>query len=130
MKQTLMTAAIVIGTMNAAIAQSVWYSYGVSTGKYDKYTDKWYYSDIEPISLKFTMQGKVIMVNDEAKSVYTTGEKINYKSEPGWTKHGWWSKDEKNRSCIIQIIMQDSVGSVRIIIVYDETCFVYYMKMK
>ncbi len=107
-------------------------AYAMQVGKYNEYSKKWTWDDMKDISLRFTMDGNFLKINDEAGTKLWTyedqGEKTGVDGDGDrYKRHTWKAFDEKNRKCIFMMTWYEQPRLVYYSIFYSDFAFRYYI---
>ena len=105
-------------------AQSVYHTVYSQRATWNTYTQKWDYEPANYGDLTFTMQGHVILVNDQANSTYTTGTMTIKIEDKDPKQYGWEAIDEKYRKCLFKIEYYES-GIEYFVVMYDDMLWSY-----
>ena len=98
----------------------------VTQSKWNSEKNKWEYDEPIDIDLTFTMQGRVILVNDKANSTYTTIRQTINDSTSEPKQSAWKAIDEKNRNCLFKMYWYKN-SDWYIVVMYDDYAWSYYM---
>ena len=130
MKKTLVLFAVIILVMLKPIhSQLVIYTYKCMHGVWDKYKQKYTYSDPKELDFVFKVYKSHITVNDKAGSVYKMTKQSNDVIENEYTIKGFDCVDEKNRSCNVSIIKYNDPEIPNVItVIYESVAFMYFIK--
>ena len=102
-----------------SIGQQKIEAYAVQMGKWSEVFEDWQWAKWEYSDITFILRGNVVIVNDAAKSSYTTiGDAVWQSGYASWT-----AIDEKGRKCLFS--MSYNKNPNYIIVVYDDVCFKY-----
>lgn len=120
MKKVLLSLFLSVFLYGFSYSQTIINSFANQFGEWSDYYDTWSWENIKYANISFMLQNNVIIVNDNAKSTYTTLELVY---EDGVT-YQWDAIDERGRYC--SFMMSVVNGYNCIIIVYSDICYRYY----
>lgn len=107
-----------------ALSQDIYNAKTLCYGIYNKKTKQFDWNEnTEDVSLKITVHGKLILVDDKAKSFYNlTGSPIE-DDEDGVKSAAWTATDEKKIKCTIVITI--TKGYVMLFVFYADFSLAY-----
>lgn len=115
MKKILLFLLLLISVN--CFCQKVFYASKFCTGKINSDKDGWIWGEDQEAQVKLTVHGKLILVDDEAKSAYTCGKVYLDEDDGEYTQTAWWSIDEKKRECMVKMVVYDT-GRVDVYVMY------------
>lgn len=122
MKKLLTTLTVTLFTLASFAQSNTSTAVFVQSGDWDKKTENYIWeNDIHKAQIEFTFQQQVIIVQDEARSVYVTS---NYQEEDEASY--WDAIDENGTKCFIA--MYNAYGYVVLEVFYGNLCFRYYFE--
>lgn len=115
-----------------SFAQKIEYCYQVQSGKYDKYSQKWTWSESMKRDIMIKLEGSIIYIYNNANTIITTyddlGEKYDFdKDGDGFKSHTWKAYDDKSRKCIFAMTWYTELPIVVYSIIYGDMGFRFYM---
>lgn len=120
MKKLLTTLTVILLTLASFTQSNTFKTVFVQSGDWDKKTDTYIWEDdIHKAQIEFRFRQQVIIVQDEARSVYVTS---NY--QKGDEASYWDAIDENGTKCFISIY--NSYGYIILEVFYGNICFRYY----
>jgi len=120
MKKLLTTLTVTLFALASFAQSDVFTTVFVQSGDWDKKTKNYIWEDdIYKAQIEFTFKQQVILVQDEAQSVYITS---NYQKNDGVSY--WDAIDENGSKCFIS--MYDAYGYIILEVFYGNLCFRYY----
>lgn len=122
--KTILIALLLLSA--TTFAQTTYYAAGVMTGKANMYSKTFTWGDIEDVQFEIIMKGNIILINDQAKSTYTTYGKAVEKYINGEYNIGWDAIDEARRGCIIRFTKYNH-GDWMLFVIYKNTGFGYLL---
>jgi|DEB0MinimDraft_10_1074344.scaffolds.fasta_scaffold27382_5 hypothetical protein len=120
MKKLLTTLTVTLFALASFAQSDVFTTVFVQSGDWDKKNETYIWEDdIHKAQIEFTFQQQVILVQDEANSVYVTS---NYQEEDEASY--WDAIDENGTKCLI--VMYNEYGYIILEVFYGNLCFRYY----
>jgi len=131
MKKTILLLLLTIGSI-IANAQSIHRVTHLQPGVYNETTKSWKWGKTEEVTLKITLNGNNVYVNDEAQTHITTyedlGEKKGIDDEgDSYTLHTWKAVDEKQRKCLFLMTFYKNISFEVYSVIYSDFGFRYYI---
>ena len=128
----LLAFAIAMAAATTSTAQSSYRVYSMQFGKYSEYAKKWSWDDPVDVSLRATLDGNLVRINDEAGTKIWTYEDLGQKSGvdadgDSYRRHNWRGYDEKNRKCLFTITWYVQPRLTYYTIIYSDFAFRYYI---
>lgn len=87
--------------------------------------NRWVWDDHKPINLTFTVQRNIILVDDEAHSVYRLQDNFNREEFRDYRHIMWNARDERNRYCVIKIVQYKDGDRSQLYVLYSQVAFCY-----
>ncbi|HLZ88157.1 MAG TPA: hypothetical protein VKQ52_12975 [Puia sp.] len=125
MKQFIAIIALFFAFSFTTKAQSVYYATKSYQGTWSAYSQKYIWGSPYNVSIRFTIQGNIVLVGDRAGSTYTTGTEIidRYDSDGGH-EYGWNATDETGVNCTFKLTNYTD-GSKLIEVLYSNYAYMY-----
>lgn len=106
-------------------AQDVYFSSTFTKGKRVSADDSYTWSTEVEASIRVTLHGKMVLVNDEAESSYRCGKELFSNKKDGVEQTAWMARDEENRACIIKLAINETTGTMDLYVMYNTVAFCY-----
>jgi len=124
MKQ-LIAILVLTFTLHQSQAQSVYYASQATKGSWNSYSQKYVWGTPNSVSIRFTIQGDIVLVGDRSNSTYTTSHQtLNRANNDGSHEYAWQATDERGVSCIFKMINY-SDGSKLMFVFYSDYAYMY-----
>ena len=126
MKSLFLIIAILFAT--TTFAQKTYYCSSTIVGEYNYYTQKYVWGDYKPSSMEITVKKNIVLINDQAGSVYILSSKLLDEKSGGIDQIAWNAKDEKNRNCIVKLTTYEDY-TMMLYVMYDDMAIGYTIKL-
>ena len=131
MKTKLLALFLLISTF--AFSQKYFTSYQVQSGRYNKYTKEWSWSESQDQEIDIKLNGSTIYIYNKTNTVIYTYENFDEKTD--YDKDGdrfkmntWRAYDDKQRKCLFIMIHYTDIPLIIYSVVYGDTGFRFYIK--
>jgi hypothetical protein len=101
-------------------------AYDYSEGKIDPITDKWKYGKDVPTTITFALYEEYLTASDDARSIYRFTEQLFKEDNEQRYQVGWRCLDERNRECIVKIVVPRNSEYTPVIYVFYEKWSIRY----
>jgi len=125
MKQFIAIAALFCAFSFTTKAQSVFYATKSYQGTWNSYSQRYVWGSANTVSIRFTIQGNIVLVGDRNASTYSTSTQIvdRYDSDGGH-EYGWNATDESGVNCTFKLTNYND-GSKLIKVLYSNYAYMY-----
>lgn len=128
MKKIIITLILIAINIGANAQETLVQTYKNTIGRKNIYTDKYVFGEPIYSDINFYFGDTYVRVNDQSHSLYRTISDRFDSSDPTYKSIWWKCVDEKNRQCVVSLMIMKDTGSKVIAIIYDNILYAYYIK--
>jgi hypothetical protein len=128
MKKIIIILLLVAINIGVNAQETVVQTYKNAIGRKNTYTDKYVFEEPTYSDITFYFGDTYVRVNDQVNSLYRTISDRFDSVDPTYKSIWWKCIDEKNRQCVVSLMIMKDTGSKIIAIIYDKILYAYYIR--